>query len=103
MVKDIPPMIAAEWLSEGQLVLDVREPHELELSAIPGVLHIPMNTLPERIDELDPTRRIAVLCHHGVRSWQVASWLDAQGFEDVYNIAGGIAHWAEWDPSVPRY
>jgi rhodanese-related sulfurtransferase len=85
------------------VVLDVREPHELQLAAIAGVLHIPMGHLSARISELDPKRRVAVLCHHGVRSWHVASWLDAQGFEEVYNIAGGIAEWAEWDPSVGRY
>ena len=68
------------------------------------LLAIPMNEIPARIAELDPARPLAVLCHHGARSMQVASFLKHHGFEHVANVAGGIDAWSvEVDASVPRY
>ena len=87
------------------IVLDVREPEELELAALSGALHIPMRELPLRVGELPRDRDLAVLCHHGVRSAHVVGWLRAvQGFDRVQNVEGGIDAWSvEVDPSVPRY
>ncbi|HJV63035.1 MAG TPA: rhodanese-like domain-containing protein [Albitalea sp.] len=90
------------------LLLDVREHWEVERAAIrlPGIRHkhIPLASLPERLDELDPSQSIVCICHHGVRSLQVVAFLERQGYESVYNLAGGIDAWAsEIDPSVPRY
>ena len=86
------------------LVLDVREPWELGRAALPDVLHIPMREIPARLAEIDTTRDIAVLCHHGNRSNHVARFLDAQGFKNVYNVMGGIEAWArDVDPQVGRY
>lgn len=94
-------------LSAGRdlVVLDVREPEELELAALPGVVHIPMRELPLRVRELPRDRDLAVLCHHGMRSAHVVHWLKAmQGFERVHNVEGGIDAWSiEVDPTVPRY
>lgn len=85
-------------------MLDVREHEELLLAALPRALHIPMNEIPRRLGELDPRRRVVVLCHHGIRSAVIAGWLDAQGFTDVANLGGGIDAWArEVDPSVGSY
>ena len=68
------------------------------------LLTIPMGTIPARLDELDPAQPIACLCHHGGRSMQVASFLQARGYAHVANIAGGIDAWSiERDPQVPRY
>jgi rhodanese-related sulfurtransferase len=68
------------------------------------LVHIPMNEIPGRLGQLDPGRAVAVLCHHGSRSMRVAMFLQAQGFETLANIAGGIDAWSqELDPSVPRY
>lgn len=103
MVREVPAPVAAEWLREGHRILDVRESFELQLAAVEGVVHIPMGQLPERLGELQPDARLAVLCHHGVRSWQVAAWLQHNGFTDVWNITGGIDAWADHDPSVGRY
>jgi rhodanese-related sulfurtransferase len=113
MIDQITPNQLAQW---GQhhadagtvLVLDVREPWELQTASIKpaGVdfLHIPMNLIPARLTELDRSRPVACLCHHGGRSMQVAAFLAQQGFECVANIAGGIDAWsAQVDPSVPRY
>jgi rhodanese-related sulfurtransferase len=90
------------------LLLDVREPWEVELAAIrlPGVVHknIPLTHIPERMSELDASQSIVCICHHGVRSLQVVAFLQRHGFESVYNLAGGIDAWsAEVDPTVPRY
>jgi rhodanese-related sulfurtransferase len=90
------------------LLLDVREPWEVELAAIrvDGVeaRHIPMSRIPERLDELDPSQSIVCVCHHGVRSLQVVAFLERQGFGSVYNLAGGIDAWSQQvDPGVPRY
>ncbi len=89
-------------------MLDVREPGELAVASIKAngfnLLTIPMGVIPLRLAELDPEQPIACLCHHGGRSMQVASFLKAQGFAHVANIAGGINAWsAEVDPSVARY
>lgn len=100
----VSPAEAARRLREGKVVLlDVREPSELRLASVPGALHVPMRTVPARLDELPRDRPIHVLCHHGGRSQVVADWLRAKGF-DAANVAGGIAAWAdEVDPTIPQY
>jgi len=89
---------------EPMFVLDVREPVEIELAPFPGAHHIPMGDIPSRLTELDPEREIVVVCHHGIRSAQVAMYLARTGFERVLNLSGGIDAWSETaDPSTPRY
>lgn len=85
------------------LVLDVREPWEVAAASLPGAVNIPMGEIPSRLSELDPGRETVVLCHHGIRSAQVAMYLARNGFEKVSNLAGGIDAWADLDPAVPRY
>lgn len=90
------------------LLLDVREPWEVALARIvvPGMeaRQVPMGEIPSRLQELDPQQPVAVYCHHGVRSLQVVAFLSRQGFDVVYNLAGGIDAWSqEIDPTVPRY
>ncbi|GAB4349927.1 MAG: rhodanese-like domain-containing protein [Immundisolibacter sp.] len=90
---------AADWQ-----IIDVREPWEHAICALDGALRVPMNDLPRRLQELEPTRSTVVLCHHGVRSFQVARWLEQLGFTDVANLTGGIDAWArEVDPDMPSY
>lgn len=85
-------------------VLDVRLPEEVELAHLPGFIHIPLHELPQRLDELDPARPVAVYCHHGVRSLQAGRLLERQGFATVCHLEGGIEAWSnEIDPSVARY
>ena len=93
---------------DAPLLLDVREPWEFALAAIRleglRTLHIPMNEIPGRLAELDSTEPVVCICHHGMRSARVAAFLERQGFETVYNLAGGIDAWSnEIDPNVPRY
>jgi rhodanese-related sulfurtransferase len=90
------------------LLLDVREPWEVEVAALrlSGVAwkNIPLSRIPERMSELEGSQSIVCICHHGVRSLQVVAFLQRHGFESVYNLAGGIDAWsAEVDPTVPRY
>jgi rhodanese-related sulfurtransferase len=97
----------ATWLADSAraqpLLLDVREPWEVQTAAIPGIVNIPMQEIPARIGELDPGREIVSICHHGGRSMQVALFLERQGLT-LHNLTGGIDAWSrEVDPSVPRY
>lgn len=97
-------MQVATDVAAGTLtLLDVRTPEELELAQLPQARHIPMDQIPARLAELNPQAAIAVLCHHGSRSMQVARFLERNGFTDVINVAGGIDAWAQMDTSVPRY
>jgi rhodanese-related sulfurtransferase len=89
---------------EDVFVLDVREPQEIEVAPFPGAMHIPMGDIPSRLTELDPERETVVVCHHGVRSAQVAMYLARMGFERVLNLSGGIDAWStDADPTTPRY
>jgi len=86
------------------VIVDVREPEEIAIAAFPSAKHIPMGDVPSRLSELDPDTETVVVCHHGIRSAQVAAYLARMGFEHVLNLIGGIDEWSETvDPSVPRY
>lgn len=103
------PTITVEQLKEkmakgGVVVVDVREPHELDICRLPGTLHIPMGQVPERLKELDPKAEILVHCRSGGRSGKIVEYLQTQGYKNVFNVAGGILAWAERiDPSMPTY
>ena len=89
--------------NERFVLLDVREPHEYEISKIPGSTLIPLGTLPERFQELDKTAKLIVHCKMGGRSARAVQFLRDKGF-DATNVAGGITAWSdEIDPSVPKY
>lgn len=85
-------------------LLDVREPDEFAYAHIEGSLHIPLQQLPVRMDELDAEQDLAVICHHGMRSQQACQFLQHSGFTRLYNLKGGIDAWSmACDPTVPRY
>lgn len=85
-------------------IIDVRQAEELAICKIEGSMHIPMDAIMERKEELDNDAAIVVMCHHGMRSAQVAMYLEQQGFSDITNLEGGIASWAnEVDPSMAQY
>lgn len=114
-MKSITPAQLTDWLQQASapqgslpVVLDVREPWELQTAAVKEdgfqLLHMPMRTVPARYLELDRDQPIACLCHHGARSAQVAHFLINNGFTAVVNVHGGIHAWSqERDPSVPVY
>ncbi len=106
---DLPTITVRELArrrSEGapHTLLDVREPHELEIAALPGCLHIPLGQLESRWQEVPANGPVYVLCRSGVRSGAATRWLQARGWADVHNIEGGILAWAEAiDPTMARY
>ncbi len=88
---------------EEIFILDVREPHEYEISNLNGYL-IPLNDLPERINELDSSKEMVVHCKMGGRSAQAVEFLKQSGFKKVKNLTGGINAWAQKiDRTMPIY
>lgn len=105
-VEEISPNQLQQWLSEKKpfILLDVREQDEVLVAALPYHMHIPMNLIPIRQNEIPDDLPIVIYCHHGMRSLQVALYLSENGFDDVYNLSGGIDAWSLMvDPSIPRY
>lgn len=88
----------------GVIVLDVREPWEAALAAIPGVRLVPLSGLAVEAKHLDPARTYYLHCKSGQRSLQAAEMLRQRGFKSVKSVRGGILAWAaEMDPTMPRY
>ena len=86
------------------LLLDVREPHELQISALPGAKNIPLGTLASRLSELDSAQEMVIFCKAGTRSTRALELLVAAGFKKVKNLKDGINAWAsEVDDSLPIY
>jgi len=86
------------------LIIDVREPNEFALARIPGAVLKPLGDFRAWTQELDKDREYVLYCHTGSRSWQAAYLLERMGFQQVYNLSGGIEAWSlHIDPTVPRY
>ena len=108
-VKQLKAILDSGDADAYQLV-DVREAGELEMASIPafgGGKHLPLSQANEWAgqvkDHLDSERPVICLCHHGVRSQQVGAFLKDNGFDEVWNVVGGIDAYADIDPSVGRY
>jgi rhodanese-related sulfurtransferase len=105
-MRQFRPAELATHLQTGHTptLLDVREPWEWDRCHLPNAILIPMRDLTARLNELDAAAETVVICHHGVRSYQVARYLESLGFANVINLSGGVAAWAdEVDPAMPRY
>jgi rhodanese-related sulfurtransferase len=91
--------------NEKFTLVDVREAWEIEAAHLAGTMLIPMGDIPSRAhQELDPEDHIVVICHHGVRSMNVTTWLRQQGFEKAQSMRGGIDAWSRAvDPTVAVY
>ena len=83
----------AKALLGQALFLDVREPDEWDSGHVEGSIHIPIREITERVDELDTSMQIVVVCQVGQRSELVAEWLSAQGV-DAHNLEGGLMSWS---------
>ena len=113
MIDQIQPSQLPDWISSksasgNTVVLDVREPYEVQTACVTAngfeLVTLPMGSIVEKLSELDKDRPIACLCHHGSRSMQVAAYLSSQGFTHLANIDGGIHAWSsQVDPNVPTY
>src|SRR5688500_7595129 len=107
-MRQINPQQLQAWLVDPArkrpVLVDVREQWELEICNLPESVRIPMNTIPSRQQELGRDVETVVMCHHGGRSMQVASFLEQSGFTKIYNLSGGIDAWArEVDPTMATY
>ena len=90
--------------NDRPVLLDVRDDWETKLCRLDNALHIPMEELELRTDELNPADDIVVYCHHGVRSAAVADYLRRLGFTRVRNLSGGLDAWARAvEPAMRRY
>jgi rhodanese-related sulfurtransferase len=106
MPEDITPQQLRERLDRKEpiVLLDVRDGWETALCRLENAVHIPLEELEFRVDELDPEDEIVVYCHHGIRSAAVAGFLRNQGFARAVNLAGGLDAWAQSvDRSMRRY
>lgn len=94
-----------DYLQDHQpLLLDVREPWEFATCHIPDSTLVPMRDIPLQAKTLDPRQEIVVICHHGVRSLQVARFLEHMGYNNLINLSGGVDAWAKTvDPAMPTY
>jgi rhodanese-related sulfurtransferase len=98
-VATVQPGEVAARLAEGWMLLDVRTDDEWAGSRIAGSVHIPMDQLMQRMDEVED--RVVCVCAVGARSARVAQFLNAQGREAV-NLDGGIYAWANSGFSIER-
>jgi rhodanese-related sulfurtransferase len=93
-----------EQTGSTPILIDVREGWEYEICHIDGSRHLPMSEIVANMDSLDKDAETVVICHHGIRSQQVAQYLHSQGFMNIYNLDGGIEAWAESvDPDMDKY
>jgi adenylyltransferase/sulfurtransferase len=95
-----------ERLDAGEelVLLDVRDPHELEISQFDNALHIPKDQVRKRLDEIPREVPLIVACRTGIRSGEVVRWLEEEGYTNALNLMGGITAWAKQiDPSIPVY
>jgi rhodanese-related sulfurtransferase len=98
----------ADWLADATrpppVLLDVREGWEFEHCHLPGARHVPMGEVPARLDEITAAPAVVCICHHGMRSLQVAAYLARQSEGQVFNLRGGVDAWSiEVDAALPRY
>ena len=88
------PTVTVPEVGEGAHLLDVREPDEWAAGHAPGAQHLAMHELPARAAEIPTDRAVVVVCRVGIRSAQVVRYLLNSGWDNVYNLDGGMADWA---------
>ncbi len=95
---DISQPVKTVAQSEDVLLLDVREDWERQIASIDHSLNIAMNDVPDRLDDIrerQGSRDLVVFCHTGKRSMIIARFLTGNGFERLFNLAGGIDAWSQ--------
>ncbi|MEM8505122.1 MAG: rhodanese-like domain-containing protein [Cyanobacteria bacterium P01_D01_bin.1] len=105
-VETLAQRLAAE--ADSLQLIDVREPHELEIASLPRFVNLPLSQFPAWSktihSQFDAETETIVMCHLGMRSAQMCQWLKAQGFTNVKNLSGGIdAYSRRIDQNVPLY
>jgi rhodanese-related sulfurtransferase len=93
-----------EQAATPPLLLDVREPWEYNIVHLEHSRLIPMREIPQAAEAMNPEQETIVICHHGIRSRQVALYLESKGFTNVINLYGGLDAWArDTDRQMPSY
>src|SRR5215468_914788 len=96
---EISPVELKKKIDEGKapILLDVREPKELEISKLEGAIHIPFGEMPIRVKEIEPfmNKEIVVICRSGGRSGRTCEFLRLWGFKKAINLTGGLLAWAD--------
>lgn len=96
--------LLSDATTEPLVLLDVREPYEVAIAALPSAVNIPLGDLEARMSELDAAAPIVVYCHLGVRSASALTLLKAAGFAHARHLSGGLDAWSRSvDPALPRY
>jgi len=100
-VKDLKTM---EDNNDDFQLIDVREPDEFAFANLSGEL-IPMNSIPDRVEEISRDKKVIVMCRSGKRSAHIVAYLKkVHNYDNVYNLKGGIlAYSDEIDPTIPKY
>ena len=97
-VKEIDARELAAWIEEKSKdfrIIDVREPMEIAQGSIPGAEPMPMSSLGSRLAEIGQDKEVVFICRSGARSGQVCAYLAQNGYENVYNLSGGVIGWAQ--------
>ncbi len=106
-MRQLSPQQVFELLQQSEskpVLLDVREPFEVEICAIDGSINIPLHQIPTALEDLDPAQEYVLICHHGMRSQRAGVILAANGFDKLINLVGGIDAWAcNVDSGMKRY
>lgn len=101
---DVPALADMRARGSAHTLLDIREPNEVAICALEGSLAIPMGQVAQRLDALPHDHPLIVLCHHGARSAMVTAFLRKNGFDNAWNLAGGVDAWAsQVAPGMARY
>lgn len=96
-IQEIEAPELASWVENGThplRVIDVREMAEIARGIMPGAEPVPLTTLPLRLNDLNTHEKLVLVCHSGARSAQACHFLKQQGFDNVYNLRGGMLGWA---------
>lgn len=88
--------VSVNELAANAVILDVREDYEWDAGHVDGALHIPLEQLPGRFEELDPDVDVNVICRTGGRSFRATTWLSQNGYS-AFNVVGGMGAWFEAD------
>ena len=96
LIKEIEVTDLAELKEKDDAVrvIDIRQPAELNRGIIPGAEALPMHTIPLRLNELKRDEKLIMVCHSGARSAQACMFLQQQGYDNVFNLRGGMIAWA---------
>jgi rhodanese-related sulfurtransferase len=102
--RELVDMLGRDEQGARPILLDVREPWEFDICRLDGARLIPMRQIPASLGQLETDNPVVVICHHGIRSQQVALYLEHQGFSQVFNLRGGVDGWArDVDPAMATY